>query len=85
MDGNILILKTKLIYRTRPGLTKLNLLEKDAVTNLLNTVRPDVIIHCAAERFPDKVENDPQAAYDLNVGVSAHLADVASKYCAQIV
>jgi len=57
----------------------LNLLDKDAVTNLLNTVFPDVIVHCAAERFPDKVESDPQAAYDLNVGVSAHLADVASK------
>lgn len=60
-------------------MTKLNLLDKDAVTNLLNTISPDVIVHCAAERFPDKVENDPQAAYDLNVGVSAHLADVASK------
>jgi len=56
----------------------LNLLDKDSVTNLLNTVCPDVIVHCAAERFPDKVESDPQAAYDLNVGVSAHLADIAS-------
>ncbi|VVC36206.1 Hypothetical protein CINCED_3A007342 [Cinara cedri] len=65
--------------RTKPGLTKLNLLEKDAVTNLLNSVRPDVIVHCAAERFPDKVESDPQAAYDLNVGVSTHLANVANK------
>jgi len=63
-----------------PGLTKLNLLDKDAVTNLLNTVRPDVIVHCAAERFPDKVDKDPQGAYDLNVGVSAHLAEVASKF-----
>lgn len=50
-------------------MTKLNLLDKDAVTYLLNSVCPDVIIHCAAERFPDKVESDPQAAYDLNVGV----------------
>ncbi|KAL5234815.1 hypothetical protein ACI65C_002225 [Semiaphis heraclei] len=64
--------------RTSPGLTKLNLLDKDSVTNLLNTVCPDVIVHCAAERFPDKVESDPQAAYDLNVGVSAHLADIAN-------
>ncbi|XP_025201510.1 methionine adenosyltransferase 2 subunit beta-like [Melanaphis sacchari] len=65
--------------RTSPGLTKLDLLDKDAVTNLLNTICPDIIVHCAAERFPDKVENDPQTAYDLNVGVSAHLADVANK------
>lgn len=61
-------------------MTQLNLLDKDAVTNFLNTVCPDVIIHCAAERFPDRVENDPQAAYDLNVGVSDYLADVASKF-----
>lgn len=61
-------------------MTKLNLLDKDAVTNLLNTERPDAIIHCAAERFPDKVESDPQAAYNLNVEVSAHLADLSSKF-----
>lgn len=61
-----------------PGLTKLNLLDKDAVTNFLNSIRPDVIVHCAAERFPEKVDKDPQGAYDLNVEVSAHLADVAS-------
>lgn len=60
-------------------MTKLNLLDKDAVTDLLNSYRPDAIIHCAAERFPDKVEKDPQAAYNLNVEVSAHLADLASK------
>lgn len=60
-------------------MTELDLLDKDAVTELLNTVCPDVIVHCAAERFPDRVERDPQAAYDLNVGVSAHLADIASK------
>lgn len=57
----------------------MNLLDKDAVANIINTVCPDVIVHCAAERFPDKVERDPQAAYDLNVGVTAHLADLASK------
>lgn len=67
-----------MISRTSPGLTKLNLLDKESVTNLLHTVCPDVIVHCAAERFPDKVETNPQAAYDLNVGVTAHLADIAS-------
>lgn len=45
----------------------------------MNSECPDAIIHCAAERFPDKVERDPQAAYNLNVEVSAHLADLASK------
>jgi len=65
--------------RISPGLTKLNLLDQDAVTDILNTICPDIIIHCAAERFPDKVENDPQAAYNLNVGVTAHLADLANK------
>lgn len=80
--GNILLIikkKFDLVPRTAPGLTKLNLLDKDAVTNLLNSECPDAIIHCAAERFPDKVERDPEAAYNLNVEVSAHLADLASK------
>lgn len=71
--------KHDLCSRTSPKFTKLNLLDKDSVTKLLNTERPDAIIHCAAERFPDRVESDPQAAYDLNVEVSAHLADLASK------
>lgn len=69
----------KSISRESPSLIKLNLLDKDAVTNLLSTFHPDIIVHCAAERFPDKVERNPQAAYDLNVGVSTHLAKVASK------
>lgn len=46
----------------------------------MNTIQPHVIVHCAAERFPDKVDTDPQGAYDLNVGVTAHLAEVASKF-----
>lgn len=77
--GKSLMLNNEYIFRKGPGLTKLDLLDKDAVTNQLNIVCPDVIVHCAAERFPDKVESDPQAAYDMNVGVSAHLADLASK------
>jgi len=55
-------------------------LDNDAVTNHLNTIQPNIIVHCAAERFPDKVDKDPQGAYELNVEVSAHLADVASKF-----
>lgn len=67
-------------FRVQPGLNKLNLLDKREVSNVLNSAKPDIIIHCAAERFPDKVESDPQTAYDLNVGATAHLAHEASKY-----
>ncbi|XP_050544416.1 methionine adenosyltransferase 2 subunit beta-like isoform X2 [Daktulosphaira vitifoliae] len=65
--------------RAQLGLNKLNLLNKKEVSDMLNTVKPDIIIHCAAERFPDKVESDPQTAYDLNVGVTAHLANEANQ------
>ncbi|XP_050420870.1 methionine adenosyltransferase 2 subunit beta-like [Adelges cooleyi] len=65
--------------RVGSGLTKLNLLDKSSVTDFLNATQPDVIVHCAAERYPDRVERDPQAAYDLNVDATAHLAHEANR------
>ncbi|KZZ96576.1 NAD dependent epimerase/dehydratase family protein [Moelleriella libera RCEF 2490] len=41
------------------------------------TQRPDVIIHSAAQRFPDKVDKDPGAAQSLNIAASRRLAQAA--------
>lgn len=41
-------------------------------------LQPNVIIHCAAERRPDIVENHPESATMLNVEASANLAKVAA-------
>lgn len=45
-------------------------------TSLFN-FQPHVIVHCAAERRPDVVENQPDAASQLNVDASGNLAKEA--------
>ncbi|KAF5545213.1 dTDP-4-dehydrorhamnose reductase [Fusarium phyllophilum] len=45
---------------------------------LLPTFRPQVIVHCAAQRFPDKVDKDPEGARELNVAASKALAKLAA-------
>ncbi|KAF5710046.1 dTDP-4-dehydrorhamnose reductase [Fusarium mundagurra] len=38
----------------------------------------EVIVHCAAQRFPDKVDKDPEGARELNVAASKALAKLAA-------
>ncbi|XP_068133529.1 methionine adenosyltransferase 2 subunit beta isoform X5 [Hyperolius riggenbachi] len=44
----------------------------------VEVVQPHVIVHCAAERRPDIVENHPDSATMLNVECSANLAKEAA-------
>ncbi|XP_029073693.1 methionine adenosyltransferase 2 subunit beta isoform X3 [Monodon monoceros] len=46
-------------------------------TSMLNS-QPHVIVHCAAERRADVVENQPDAASQLNVDASGNLAKEAA-------
>ncbi|XP_066447226.1 methionine adenosyltransferase 2 subunit beta isoform X2 [Eleutherodactylus coqui] len=64
--------------RARPRFESLNLLDASAVKELVQDFKPHVIIHCAAERRPDIVENQPDSAAMLNVGASENLAKVAA-------
>ncbi|KHO01475.1 NAD dependent epimerase/dehydratase family protein [Metarhizium album ARSEF 1941] len=44
---------------------------------LLDQVKPHVIVHAAAQRFPDRVDKDPEGARALNIDASRRLARVA--------
>ncbi|KAI5461367.1 hypothetical protein BGZ63DRAFT_414131 [Mariannaea sp. PMI_226] len=57
---------------------KVDLGDKDEVSKVLDSVRPQVIVHCAAQRFPDKVDKDPEGARALNVAASNSLATLAA-------
>ncbi|KAJ6790202.1 hypothetical protein PWT90_08008 [Aphanocladium album] len=57
---------------------KVDLGNTGEVSKLLEEICPDVIIHCAAERFPDKVEKDPEGAKKLNVSATSSLAQAAA-------
>lgn len=37
------------------------------------------MVHCAANRFPDKVENDPEGTRKLNVEATRDLARLCAK------
>ena len=55
-------------------LRQLDLLDGGATTELLEQVRPDVIVHCAAERDPDAFETKLEGSMKLNVESTRHLA-----------
>ncbi|KAM4620887.1 methionine adenosyltransferase 2 subunit beta [Polymixia lowei] len=64
--------------RARPRLPRCDLLDEDAVRTLLQDYKPDVIVHCAAERRPDVVERHTEAAVNLNVHATGMLAKEAA-------
>uniref|UniRef100_S4RXI3 Methionine adenosyltransferase 2 subunit beta n=1 Tax=Petromyzon marinus TaxID=7757 RepID=S4RXI3_PETMA len=62
------------LRRARPHHLPLDLCDDAAVHNLVQDFKPHVVVHCAAERRPDVVENEPHSAHLLNVVASATLA-----------
>ncbi|NXY32086.1 MAT2B adenosyltransferase, partial [Pomatorhinus ruficollis] len=64
--------------RAQPRFEQINLLDAIAVHDIIHEFQPHVIVHCAAERRPDVVESQPDAASQLNVAASANLAKEAA-------
>lgn len=58
-----------------PDIVKLNLLNRRDIDALLDETRPDVVVHCAANRSPDSCAANPAAARNLNVHASRALAE----------
>lgn len=63
--------------RSGDGISKLNLLDTEMVEKLIKTIRPDLIIHSAAERRPDIVKQSPDQAEKLNVSTVKTIAEAA--------
>jgi S-adenosylmethionine synthetase len=59
----------------RVNLHKLDLLDHEATSAFLQEYSPDIIVHCAAERFPDAFEHSLEASFDLNVNSTRHLSN----------
>lgn len=64
--------------RARPRFLRCDLTDEDAVRRLLQEYKPEVIVHCAAERRPDVMERHADAAVGLNV----HATSTVSKEAA---
>ncbi|KAF2437073.1 putative methionine adenosyltransferase 2 subunit beta [Tothia fuscella] len=63
-----------------PSTIKLDILDHGEIRRVLNEVKPSVVVHCAANRFPDSCQAHPSAAIALNVESSRKLAIEASKH-----
>ena len=65
------------LNRIHSGIQKLNLLDTESVNEFMWAVKPDILIHSAAERRPDISQNDPKRTIALNVEATRHLARLA--------
>jgi dTDP-4-dehydrorhamnose reductase len=61
-----------------PDVIRLNMLDPASIASTLDTIRPDVVVHCAANRFPDSCTANPAAARNLNVEASRALASAVA-------
>ncbi|XP_076060594.1 methionine adenosyltransferase 2 subunit beta-like isoform X2 [Oratosquilla oratoria] len=71
--------------RISQGLIKCDLRDREAVSALLKKEKPDFIIHCAAERAPDKVENHYEETVLLNVKATEYLASIAKELNSRLI
>lgn len=60
--------------RVAEALKKVDLLDFDETKRIVNDFKPHVLIHAAAERRPDVVENDEETCMKMNVDVTETLA-----------
>jgi dTDP-4-dehydrorhamnose reductase len=60
-------------------LLKANLLDPEAVDRILDSVRPDAVIHTAANANVDSCESDPDGARRLNAELPGEIADACAK------
>ena len=60
--------------RATGTLKKVNLLDFEETKRVVKEFKPHVLIHSAAERRPDVVENDEETCIKMNVGVTETLA-----------
>ena len=66
--------------RSGENLVKVDLTNFDEIESLVQDTKPDILIHAAAQRFPDKMQKDPDAARKLNVEATQSLAKNLSKF-----
>eukprot|EP01083_Nonionella_stella_P012357 35072_1 len=71
--------------RAEPPLKKLDLLNRTETSQLIDDVKPDIVVHCAAERSPGKAASDPERTKALNVNTSLFLAEECARVNAKLI
>jgi len=65
--------------RAKPPLVKLDLMASAELTRYFKQEKPEIIVHCAAERRPDVSREKPEESRILNVEVTERLAATAAE------
>jgi len=76
------------LYNTRPlhpNSLKLDITNAYEISNLFKTVKPDIVVHTAAETNVDKCETQREHAWKINVEGTRNLAIACSKTNTKIV
>lgn len=71
--------------RAEPPLKTLDLLNPTLVSQFMNDVKPNVVVHCAAERRPDVAANNPDKTRALNVESTKLLAEECARIGATLI
>ena len=58
----------------------MDLTDYSEVKKAVTQFQPNFLIHCAAQRFPEKVDMDPEGAAKLNIDTSRCLAQIAGMF-----
>lgn len=61
-------------------LYNVDLTDAKALTQLFRDVRPDAVIHTAAQSKPNFCQEHPRETYPINVTVSHHIADLCAEF-----
>ncbi|KAK5071723.1 hypothetical protein LTR64_004499 [Lithohypha guttulata] len=77
-DANWETIGTGFSRANPPKIRKLDIQNEDEVRALLDEVKPQVIVHSAADRQPDSCTANPEGARKLNVAATATIASHAA-------
>ncbi|AYV73359.1 dTDP-4-dehydrorhamnose reductase [Bacillus sp. PK3-056] len=67
------------------GHKELDITQEEQVRNYIHTVKPDVIIHCAAYTAVDNAEDNKDVCFDVNVNGTKYLAASAKSVDAKFI
>ncbi|MFP7396673.1 sugar nucleotide-binding protein, partial [Niallia circulans] len=67
------------------GHKELDITQEEQVRNYIHTVKPDVVIHCAAYTAVDNAEDNKDVCFDVNVNGTKYLAASAKSVDAKFI
>ncbi|PET56029.1 dTDP-4-dehydrorhamnose reductase [Bacillus sp. AFS001701] len=67
------------------GRQELDITKRESVFSIVDSYKPDVIIHCAAYTAVDKAEDDKENCWNVNVEGTRYLVEAAKKHHAKFI